>query len=214
VDFRVGLEPGGHPHDDVLFRLQWGLIRDNVVFLKYALIPLVVMIVPVLLIIVQLNLRFGAQPLEPGQAAVVKVTVHDREVIGRGVTLEAPDGVVVETQGVRVVERREVVWRVRAQRAGSFDLVVRSGEEEIAKELRVGHGWGATSTLRTGKSFFDKLLYPGEPPIASGTIESVVIAYPPLDLSLFGWSVNWLVLFFVLSLASGFAFRGVLGVEI
>ena len=57
-------------------------------------------------------------------------------------------------------------------------------------------------------------MYPGEPPISSGAIESVVIGYPPLDLSLFGWSVNWLVLFFILSLVSGFAFRGVLGVEI
>lgn len=198
----------------VLFRLQWRLIRDNVVFLKYALIPLVVMIVPVMLIIIQVNLRFSARPLEPGQAALVKVTVHDRGVIDRGITLEAPDGVVVETQGVRVVERREVAWRIRAQQAGSFDLVVRGGGEEIAKELRVGEGWGATSTLRTGKSFFDKLLYPGEPPISSGAIESVEIAYPPLDLSLFGWSVNWLVFFFILSLVSGFAFRRVLGVEI
>jgi hypothetical protein len=197
-----------------LFLLQWRLIRDNVVFLRYALIPLVVMIVPVMLIIIQLNLRFSARPLEPGQAALVKVTVHDRGAIDRGITLDAPDGVVVETQGVRVVERREVAWRIRPQQAGSFDLVVRSGGEQVAKELRVGEGWGATSTLRTGKSFFDKLLYPGEPPISSESIQSVEIAYPPLDLSLFGWSVNWLVFFFVLSLASGFAFRRVLGVEI
>ncbi len=41
-----------------------------------------------------------------------------------------------------------------------------------------------------------------------------MIGYPPLDLSLFGWSVNWLIFFFILSLVSGFAFRGVLGVEI
>lgn len=198
----------------VLFLLQWRLIRDNVVFLKYALIPLVVMFVPVLVIIIQLNLRFSARPLEPGQAALVKVTMHDAGAIERGVTLEAPAGVVIETEGVRVVQRREVAWRIRAQHAGSFDLVVRSGGEELAKELRVGGGWGATSTLRTSKSFFDKLLYPGEPPISSAAIESVEIAYPPLDLSLFGWSVNWLVFFFILSLVSGFAFRGVLGVEI
>ena len=40
------------------------------------------------------------------------------------------------------------------------------------------------------------------------------ILYPPLALELFGWSFNWLVLFLILSLAFGFAFKGLLGVEI
>jgi hypothetical protein len=45
-------------------------------------------------------------------------------------------------------------------------------------------------------------------------VESIEIKYKSLDLKLFGWSVNWLVFFFLLSILSGFAFRRVLGVEI
>ena len=62
--------------------------------------------------------------------------------------------------------------------------------------------------------FLDVLLYPGEPPIRSQTVESIEIRHEPLDVNLFGWSIHWLVVFFVLSVLSGFAFRRVLGVEL
>jgi uncharacterized membrane protein (DUF106 family) len=198
----------------LLFRLQGRLLRDNVVFLKYALIPLLVMIVPVLVILIQLNLRFGARPLEPGEAVLVKVTLRDAAAIERGVSLEAPAGVAVETPGVRVPALREVAWRIRPEQPGRYRLSVRAGDEAVEKELRVGEGWGATSALRTGKTFFDVLLYPGEPPISSRAVESIEIKYKPLELELLGWSVNWLVFFFLLSILAGFAFRRVLGVEI
>jgi hypothetical protein len=198
----------------LLFRLQGRLLWDNVVFLKYALIPVLVMIVPVLVILIQLNLRFGAKPLEPAEATVVKVTLRDAAEIERGVSLEAPAGVKVETPGVHVPSLREVAWRIRPERPGRYRLLIHAGDEAVEKELRVGEGWGKTSALRTGKSFFDVLLYPGEPPIPSGAVESIEIKYKPLDRELFGWSVNWLFFFFVLSIVAGFAFRRVLGVEI
>lgn len=198
----------------LLLRLQGRLLRDNAIFLKYALIPLLVTLVPVLLILIQLNLRYGARPLEPGRPAVVRVALNDPSAIDRGVFLEAPEGVAVETDGVRVKSLGEVSWRIRAERTGSYRLVVRAGDESVEKDLLVGRGWGATSTLRSGKGFMDKLLYPGEAPIASSVVQSIRISYEPLDLRAFGWRVDWVIVFFVLSIASGFAFRRVLGVEI
>ena len=189
-------------------------VRDNLVFLRYALVPLLVMIVPVILIIVQLNLRFSSRPLEPGESATVRVVLNDPSVIDRGVVLEAPGGVRVETPGVRVPQLAEVAWRIRAERPGDYQLVIRAGDDTVKKELRVGESWGPTSSLRSSR-LTDLLLYPGEPPLArSGAVKSVEITYRRLDLSIFGWSIDWLVCFFVLSIASGFAFRKVLGVEV
>ena len=114
-------------------------------------------------------------------------------------------------------------WNYLADRAkllatpggeGSYDLLVRAGDQQVVKRLRVGGGWGAVSTLRTGKNLLDKLLYPGETPIPAGAIESIEVLHEPLGLDLFGWSVNWLVFFFVVSILAGFAFRRVMGVEI
>ena len=108
----------------------------------------------------------------------------------------------------------EVAWRIRAEREGDYRLLVRAGDTVVEKELRVGSAWGPTSSLRSS-GFTDLLLYPGEPPIAqSDVVKTIEIRYRRLDLSMFGWSVDWLVLFFVLSIASGFAFRKVLDVEI
>jgi hypothetical protein len=198
----------------LLFRLQGRLLRDNFVYLKYAVVPLLVMIVPVLLILVQLNLRFGARPAEPGEPLLVKVTLRDAPAVDRGVSLEAPAGVNVETPGVRIPVLREVAWRVRAEQPGRHRLVVRVGDDFVEKELLVGEGWGPTSTRRPGKGFFDTLLYPGEPSIRSTAVESIEVGYRPLELRMFGWPIHWLVFFFLLSIIAGFAFRRVLGVEI
>jgi hypothetical protein len=202
--------------DDIglLFRLVGRLLRDNVVYLKYAVVPLLVMIIPVLLVLVQLNLRFGARPAAPGEPLVVKVTLRDASALDEGVDLEVPAGVALETPGVRIPALGEVAWRIRPQEPGRHRLVVRVGETSVDKELRVGGGWGPTSTRRTGAGFFDELLYPGEPPIRSAAVESIDIGYRPLELRLFSWPVDWLVFFFLLSIAAGFAFRRVLGVEI
>jgi hypothetical protein len=199
----------------LLFRLQWRLLRDNVVFLKYAVIPILILLVPVLVILVQLHLRFAARPLDPGEAALVKVTLRDVAALDRGVALEAPDGVIVETPGVRIPHLREVAWRVRAEHEGTFRLRFLAGGEPAEKTLQVGERrWGAVSGLRTGRGALSALLYPGEPPLRGGAIEAIEIRYAPLELPLFDWQLHWLVVFFVLSVLSGFAFRRVLGVEI
>lgn len=197
----------------MLFRLQWRLIRDNVVFLKYALLPLLIMMIPVMLILTQLNLRFESRPLEAGDAATVKVTLRDAASIDDAVSLEAPPGVTVETPAVRVAAKREVAWRIRAQSDGDYRLIVRVAGEEVAKRLQVGGGWGATSSLRPGKSFWEVLLFPGEDPIR-GAVESIEVRYRSLPIELFGFGVDWLIFFLVVSLAAGFALKRPLGVEI
>ena len=109
----------------------------------------------------------------------------------------------------------EVAWRVRARTPGKHRLVVRVGGESIETHLIAGTGWGAVSQLRTGRGAIDLLLYSGERPIdGSHAIEAVEVGYSGLDMRVFGMTIDWLVAFFVLSMAFGFAFKGVLGVEL
>jgi len=197
----------------LLFRLQWRLIRANVVFLKYALFPLLIMMIPVILILTQLNLRFDSRPLETGEAATVKVTLRDAASIDSGVTLEAPPGIAVETPAVRVSSEREVFWRIRPDAEGDYNLIVRVADQQVAKRVQVGGGWGAISALRPGKDFWEVLLFPGEDPVG-GVVQSVEVQYGKLPIKLFGFGVNWLIFFFLVSLAAGFALKRPLGVEI
>ena len=61
----------------------------------------------------------------------------------------------------------------------------------------------------------DQVLNPGEAPLPSASVvRSVEVKYPPASMSLFGWHIHWLIVYFILSIAFGFAFKGVFKVEI
>ena len=203
-------------HDiGVVLSLQSRIFGDTFRFMGMALIPMLIMIVPVVLIMTQLNLRFAVSPLETGQPVLVKALVRDAVSLDQPIALEVPDGVTVETPPVRIRSTREIAWRLRVDRPGDHALVVHIGNETLQMPLVGGVGWGPVVQRRTGRGVVDTLLYPGAPPIAAGHIvEAVEIAYPPLEMSLLGVGVDWLIGFLILSMAFGFAFKGVLGVEV
>ena len=199
----------------VVMRLQRRIFGDTFRYMKLALVPMVVLLVPVLMIMTQLNLRFSVRPVEPGETALVKAFVRNASVLEHDVILEATSGLTVETPGVRIPSTREVIWRVRADAAGAHEMVVRVGEATLNTRVIAGDRWGAVAQRRTGRGVWDTLLYPGEAPIpTTHTIEAVEIVYPELELRALGFTIHWLVAFFVLSVAAGFAFKNALGVEV
>jgi len=197
----------------LLFRIQLRIFRQTLTYLRHAMVPMLVMLLPVVLILVQLNLRFAVRPLVPGESTVLTLRLKEASPLVEDVELTAPEGVVVETPGVRIPSRREVSWRLRVERPGRHTITLRAGNDRVDKVLVAGNAWSDVSTLRTA-GFLDGLLYPGEPLIErASTVAAVEVQYPPLPLSLLGFDVDWLLFFFVASLVSGFAFRRMLGVE-
>lgn len=208
----------------MLLKLQGRILGQTARYMGYALLPLAVTLIPVLLILTQLNFRYASAPLEPGDTALVKVKLREASPLHEDVRLELPEGVVLETAGVRIddpdEDLREVAWRIRAEKPGDYTLTVRAGDDTAEKRLRVGAGQGPVSAIRPGKDLWEVVLWPGEPPLGSShAVQSVEVSYGALPLRLFAWDLNaipsgWLVFFFVASVAFGFAFRGPLGVEI
>jgi hypothetical protein len=202
--------------DDIglLFKLLGRSLRATAIYMKYAVLPMLVMMIPVAAILIQMNLRFAARPLRPGETAVVTAKLRGLPTALSSVELKVPEGVILESPGVRVDSRKEVSWRIRAETPGDYRLAVSVAHETVEKTLKVGAGWGSVSPLRTAKTV-DLLLYPGEPPIRTALpIESIRLNYGYLPIRILGYHVNWLVGFFVLSIAFGFALRKRLGVEI
>jgi len=199
----------------LMFRLQGRILSQTLTYLRYALVAILITIVPLILILFQTNLRFSLRPLRAGESTTVKVAVGEEVDLREGVSLEVPEGIVLETPGVPADELNEVVWRVRAEQPGRHRLIVRANGEEVEKSLLVGQDWAPTSPVRTGRSFSDVLLYSGEKLIDSASaVKAIDVTYPELRMSLFGFNVNWLVYFFIVSIACGFALRKPLGVEI
>jgi hypothetical protein len=170
--------------------------------------------VPLVPVLAQLNLFFSSKPLQPGEAALVKLKLYNGELIPAQVNLDGNSDVKVETPGVRIAKEGEIAWRVRAVQPGTHRLVLRMGQDTVEKQVRVGGRWGAVPARKTG-NWLDLLLYPGEEPLEPGQkVKSIEVRYQPLSLAVMGWSLHWLTLFVVLSIAVSFAFKGVLGVEV
>jgi hypothetical protein len=122
----------------------------------------------------------------------------------------------IETPGVWAPEIREVSWRVVGERPGDYELELAVGGQSYTKSLRVANepGIRRLSPIRPGRSFLRQLLYPAEPPLPAGPVESIAVAYPEAEVWFLGWDTHWLIVFFILSIVFAFALRNRFGVSI
>ena len=202
----------------LFFLLQVRIIVATLSYMKHSLLPLLVTIVPVTLILIQISYRYSFRPIREGERVLVKVSLVDESKLTEpvGISLTSGQGYAVETPGVRIPSQREINWRIRGQHSGRYHINIRVGDHSVEKALRVGNGNGGISNLRTGKSWFHLLMYPGETPIDKEQtgIESIEIQYPRLDILFLGWRLNWLIQYLVLSIIFGYLVSKPLGVEV
>ncbi len=217
-------------NDDIraMLRAQWELLGHNMRYMRFALVPMAIMIVPFFLLIAQLQFRYGYHAMAPGQPVIVqatlgedwegKVPTQDADGIAKPVArLVAPAGVEVQTPALWIPSERQLAWRVAGDKPGDYRLSVKLGDQTFDKSFRVQQGnthLALISPLRVGQSFVDQLVYPAEAPLPAGPVESISVAYPSADVWFFGWNTHWLVVFFILSIAFAFALRNRMGVSI
>ena len=201
-------------HDlGVVFKLQCVILRDTARYLALTGLPLLLLTVPTVLIIGELNLYFGAAPLPVDMATIVTLKVEDRSGLLPQISMKTSKGIVVESPPLRAPGRGEISWRIRAIQSGQETLIFRIGDRELYKEVQAGKEWVATSPYRTA-SVFRWLASPGEPLLDDDEVVLIEIRHSNLKLSLWGYGFNWLVLFLVVSVLTGFGLKRSLGVEI
>ena len=200
----------------VIFSAQKHILRYNAIYIGHAVKPMLVMIVPVALLLIQLDSWFWHRPLQPGETAMVTAQVRPpaRNLLDQA-ALKADPGLVVETLPLRMPDTGEVAWRIRAQEPGVYRLPVDIGGHRVSKSVVVADTLVRLSPRRAGTRFWDLVFNPGEQPLPEdAVVASIEVQYPTRSIALFGWELHWLVVFFVLSMVSGFALKGVLRVEI
>ncbi len=170
---------------------------------------------PVVLILIQLDLWFGYRPLKPGESVLLKVKL-DRSPLQTDLTLQPSPGVEIETPPLRIEEEKEIDWRVKATQDGDHALTFTLNDQSFTKQLVASQRpLAKISPARVANRFFDRLLAPGEPPIPAGLpVTRVEIVYPGQEMNLFGFSMHWLIAFFILSIIFGFGLKGFFGVEV
>jgi len=199
----------------VVLRAQARLVRDNLRYLGYTLIPLAVMILPAVLLLVQLDLHYGRRPLRVGESTILAVKVTPTAGSLNDVSITTPPGLAVSAPALRIPTEREVDWRLVAQKAGLYAVRVRAGGEEFTKGIAVAERGGPLAEQRLGPDLRLQFLHPGEPPLpADGPVISMRMVYPPTTLPLGRWRLFWLWPWLVISMAVGYALRGPLRVQL
>jgi len=199
----------------VVLRAQARLAKDNLRYLGHALVPLCFMMVPVLVLLIQIDLRYGHRPLRDGESTILAVKLRPGGPDLDEVSVVAPPGVEVETQALRMPSVNEVDWRLRAQAPGDYPIRIAVGGVEYEKRLVVGERKGRVSPQRVGAGVWQKFVNPGEPPLpADGPLASVSVTYSGASLPLFGWRIHWIWPWLILSMVFGYALKGPLRVQV
>ncbi len=196
------------------FAAQGKALRANFKYMSLAMPPMFVVLLPVVVILVQLDVRYQRRPLLPGETTILKVEVSE-QVDPADVVLTAPDGIVVETPPLRMDRLAEVDWRIRAEKEGEFDLVFDVAGQSIEKRIVVGNKLTRLAEGRDQAGILAVWMSPAEAPLPKDSpLRSISITYPDRDMKLMGIGMHWLLVFFVVSVAFGFAIKGVVGVEV
>jgi len=204
-------------NDDLglMLEAQRNILRANLTYLKYSLKPMLFLMVPVVLIMIQLSVRFDRHALQVGESAMVKLKFKNAAAYDEDALLTVPEGVKIETPPLRIREGMEIDWRIKAEGQGIFDLAFALNPGVVTKRLAVNDALTRLSVKRVSTNFLQQLLYPAERSIPEDAgLEYIEITYPPIAYTVLGWRIHWLVIFFVVSIAIGFMLKGFFKVEI
>jgi hypothetical protein len=183
-------------------------------YLRLAFKPLLFVIVPLTFLIVQLDRYLGWMPVEVGHPFLVTVRMDKSNVLNEA-SLQLPDGLATTAPTVHVPSESEVAWRVVAENPGEYIVNVHAYDQTFSKQVVVGAGLPRLSPVRLRGKFWERIFVSSEPALPENSlIESIDVQYPARNVALAGFEWNWIWLFFVLSLAAGFLFKSILGIEI
>ncbi len=202
----------------IILRAQGKILRYNLTYVKYSLVPFAVMVIPIIMLLAQMNLWYGYTPLKEGDSVLIAAKLSDK--MGDpmpDISLDLPQGLELESPPMKISFEREIDWRIKVKKNGSYTLRFKSSQEEIEKEFIASEEDRLIriSPKRFDPNILEEFLYPGEKPLPKDSaIESIEIKYELGSIPLFGWNIHWIIYYFVFSVAFGFALKGLFKVDI
>lgn len=213
-------------NDDVaaILRAQGEILRHVARYQALALKPMIFILPPLVLLMVQLHAFYGFRGLKPGEHALVRAAFAGdwsaRSNAPRpAMALELPPGLRLDGDAVWASNLGELLWQVRVDAPGDYELAFRIGDEVVGKTLRATDSVVRLSPTRPERSFMDQLEWPSEDPLPrSSGLAEITVAYPDGSVAFAGWDFEWryawMVVFFVLTMVVAVALRKPLGVEL
>jgi hypothetical protein len=187
------------------------ILRGTGRYLKLAFMPLLYVVIPITFLVVQLDRYLGAMPIPPQAPFLLSIqsdALND-------VRLDLPSEVTMTAPPVHIPSEDEVVWRLVAARGGNYELKINAGGKNATKSLSIGSDMPRLSTIRLRGQFWQRMWSSAEPALPNDSpIRSISINYPDRKIEVAGYGMNWIWMFFILSMIAGFIFKELLGIQI
>jgi uncharacterized membrane protein (DUF106 family) len=189
------------------------ILRGTGRYLRLAFMPLLYVIIPITILIVQMDRSLGSAAIQPGGQFLLTVRAGNTDAMNL-LAVDLPAEIEMTAPAVHVPTENEVVWRLAARQSGDYQVKVVAGAENATKTLRVSSELTRVSPVRLRGQFLERMLTSGEAALPDGAIESISVSYPERNIDIAGYEMNWIWLFFILSMAAGFLFKELLGIQI
>ncbi len=195
----------------VVARAQGRVFMLSVRYLLLAVPPLAVMLLPMVLVLAQVEARFAHRPLAAGETAMLVVGL-DALRSNTAIELTLPPGLRAETQALRITSRNEVRWLLRALSAGTHTLQLSIAGQSVEVPVLVDTSTSTVAPLMFRANDPQILLAPQAQALtASQPFRAVEVVYPRAGAA-FGGLSNACWGLFALTMVLGFALRGRFGV--
>ncbi|MDX2438698.1 MAG: hypothetical protein QNL88_16815 [Acidobacteriota bacterium] len=211
-------------NDDLraIMKAQWQILGHVIHYQALALKPMIFILPPLVLVMVQLHQFYGFRGLQPGEQAMMTVQLDPESVSGSSrpdISLELPEGVRVTTGPVWVPSLAQISWQLGIDAEGEFDLAITVDGETAKKSLRATDRLVRLSPERPPRTFVGQLEWPSEKPLEkTSKVHSISLGYPEAAIGILGWEFEWafawMVVFFVLTMVIALALRKPMGVEL
>jgi len=199
----------------VTLKAQGRVFRGAFLLLFHAMLPMLVMIVPVSLLLGQMSLWYQSRPLRGGEEALVVMSLNgDMESAWPEVSIKSTGGAEVTTGPVQVLSERQIYWKIKAVEDGYSEIDFGVDGQEVKKDLAIGEGFMRVSLKRPGWKWSEIIMHPWERPFGpDSAVKSISIDYPE-RLSRTSGTDWWIGYFFVVSMVFAFIFKPFLKVRI
>ncbi len=198
----------------VVLKAYGRVLRWTLAYLTYNLKPLAILMLPLVIIMVQLDLRLGSRPFQAHESFILTAKLADPGALDSS-SLQLPKGLTLTAPPVNITALQEVDWRIRADEYGVFAPSVVVAGKSFAKQVVVSKQITPLAAARGPAGIMEWFMNPVESPLPrGGPLRSLEVNYAPRSIDLGYFNTNWMIVFLAVSLVSGLILKFALGIEI
>ncbi len=199
----------------VCLRSQWNLLKQGVRYVSFALIPLLILMVPCLLIMAELHSHYQSRGIGGGENAIIEIS-FDNDVDVMDYSLKSD--VVKITSPLRIEDEGKIFWKLKNDNiSGEKETFVKLNVDDRVLNIPILLDKNKNPNLLVySKNIFEALMFPTKFSVGKdfSQIKLIKISYPDKIQKYFGVSLNWIWAFLIISILSGLVASKILKVEI